>query len=128
MAGWLRVCWWGLAVVGVVATVVWVSVGHPEGADQGWGIAGAVAGVAALGVALWQLRITPRTAESTVSAPVPVSAEGGSVAAGGGVRNAQARDTAPRTGAAPGGPGISASGGSVAAGGDIDGASAHQGP
>lgn len=38
MTGWLRACWWGLAVVGVVAAVtllVWVSVGHPEGADQG---------------------------------------------------------------------------------------------
>lgn len=43
MAGWARACWWGLSVVEVVAAVglvVWASVGHPEGSDQGWGIAG----------------------------------------------------------------------------------------
>ncbi|MFG2233597.1 hypothetical protein ACGFNX_27000 [Streptomyces sp. NPDC048723] len=132
MTGWLRACWWGLAVVGVVAAVtlvVWVSVGHPEGADQGWGIAGAVAGIAALGVALWQLKLTAQTAESTVPAP-QVSAETGSIAAGGTARNARARDTAPGTGSvgAGGRPGISASSGSVAAGEDVDGASAHHGP
>ncbi|UUU45175.1 hypothetical protein [Streptomyces sp. NBC_00162] len=103
-----------------------MSVGHPEGADQGWGIAGAVAGIAALGVALWQLKLTAQTASSTAPA---VTADGGSVAAAGTVRNARARDTAPGTGpGAAAGPGVSASGGSVAAGGDVDGASAHHGP
>ncbi|MFD5142522.1 hypothetical protein [Streptomyces sp. NPDC058401] len=134
MTGWARACWWGLSVIGIVTAaglVVWVSVGHPEGADQGWGIAGAIAGIAALGIGLWQLRLTAGAAAATpASAPVAVTAQGGSVAAGGSVRNARARDTGPGTGtgAATGGPGISASGGSVAAGGDVDGSEAHQGP
>lgn len=91
---------------------------------------GAIAGIAALGVALWQLKLTARTAGSPTPAPVQVGADGGSVAAAGSIRNSDARDTAPGTGTgtAAGGPGISASGGSIAAGGDIDGASAHHGP
>lgn len=134
MAGWLRVCWWGLAVVGggaAVGLVVWVSVGHPEGSDQGWGIAGSVAAFVALGVGLWQLKRSAPARGSATGGPLPVTADSGSVAAAGSIRNADGRDTAPGTGtgAGPaGGTGISATGGSIAAGGDIDGASAHRGP
>jgi hypothetical protein len=128
--GWRRACWWALATVGAVAAVgllVWVSAANLERADQVGGVVGAVAGVAALGVGLWQLRT------SVVSAPPPVPpdsvrAEGGSNAARGSIRNSTARDTSAAGPSAPaGGPGVSASGGSNAAGGDVDGARAERG-
>lgn len=159
MAGWLRWCWWGLAVVGcatAVTLLVWVSVADPEQSSQVWGIAGSAAGIAALGVSLWQVRATARSASSSTasaaSAPVsgvsgvsgvpgpePVHADGGSNAARGTIRNSRAHDgtvappgtaSAPTPGATPGPTtnGLSASGGSNAAGGDIDGSTAHRGP
>ncbi|MGW9210997.1 hypothetical protein ACWGR4_28925 [Embleya sp. NPDC055664] len=136
MTGLTKVCWWGLAVVGAVVavgSVAWVSAADLERSSQVSGVVGSVVAVAALGVALWQLRTTnpPPGPAPTPSAPESVRVRDGSVAGRGNIRNARARDTAPGTPSgtpAAGGPGISASGGSIAAGGDIDGASAHHGP
>lgn len=60
MTGWQRMYWWGFALLGAGAAVgllVWVTAAHLEGSGQAWGVAGSVAGVAALGVSLWQLRV-----------------------------------------------------------------------
>ncbi|MCF2525843.1 hypothetical protein [Yinghuangia soli] len=166
MSGRAKALWWGLAGAGAVAfgvAVVWLTVGHPEGAGQAWAIVGSLAGVASLGISLWQVS---RAAASTgggnhaltaattpVSTPavqsfVPpgapyVSADRGSIAAGGTIRNAQTRYSATDSGtdpasstapdpaaptSQPGGPGIRADRGSIAAGGDIDGSTTHYGP
>ncbi|MDF3141943.1 MULTISPECIES: hypothetical protein [unclassified Streptomyces] len=128
MAGWQRALWWTLTVVGAVAAVVllvWVSTADLEQSSQAAGVIGSVAGIAALGVGLWQLRLA---AASSPSAVEPVQAEAGSNAARGSIRNARAQDTAPGAGTSPnGGPGIRATGGSNAAGGDIDGSTARHG-
>ncbi|WP_128432712.1 hypothetical protein [Streptomyces cyaneus] len=127
MAGWQRALWWTLAAVGAVAAVVllvWVSTADLERSSQAAGVIGSVAGIAALGVGLWQLRVGAASAPS----PEPVQAEAGSNAARGSIRNARARDTAPGAGTSPNsGPGIRATGGSNAAGGDIDGSTARHG-
>jgi hypothetical protein len=64
------VSWWGgVSGVGVIRGGVgrWLvgpgsnggtTTEHPEGSGQAWGVAGSVAGVAALGVSLWQLHHT----------------------------------------------------------------------
>ncbi|MFJ7270087.1 hypothetical protein ACIQV3_26225 [Streptomyces sp. NPDC099050] len=131
----MKALWWTLAVVGTVAAVtslVWVTAGDLERSSQVWGVVGAVAGVGALVVGLLQLRASAAAAAAAAAAvPVPsVRADGGAIAAGGNVSNAQARDTAPSAGGTPApgtGPGISATGGSIAAGGDVDGSTAQRG-
>ena len=127
MTGWQKALWWTLAAVGALAAVVllvWVATADLERSSQAAGVIGSVAGIAALGVGLWQLR----AGAATPPAAEPVQAEAGSNAARGTIRNAQARDTAPGTGTSPtGGSGIRATGGSNAAGGDIDGATAQHG-
>ena len=111
-----------MGAVAAVVLLVWVSTADLERSSQAAGVIGSVAGIAALGVGLWQLRV------GAASSPEPVQAEAGSNAARGNVRNSQARDTAPGAGTSPnGGPGIRATGGSNAAGGDIDGATARHG-
>ncbi|MFF3212091.1 hypothetical protein ACFYYB_15675 [Streptomyces sp. NPDC002886] len=110
-----------------VTSLVWVTAGDLERSSQVWGVAGALAGVGALVVGLLQLRVS--AAAAAVSVP-SVRADGGAIAAGGNVRNAQARDTSPSAGGAPApgaGPGISATGGAIAAGGDVDGSTAQRG-
>ncbi|MET9922876.1 hypothetical protein ABZZ04_38330 [Streptomyces sp. NPDC006435] len=45
----------GLALLGTgagVGLLVWVTVAHPEGSAQGWGVVGAVAGPATTGASL----------------------------------------------------------------------------
>lgn len=138
MVGWRKACWWGLAALGAgvaVGLLVWVSAADLERSSQAWGVAGSLAGILALGVALRQLKASMAAAPPVLvppEGPGLVRAEGGSNAAGESIRNSQARDTAPQAGPAPGpapeGPGISASGGSNAAVGDIDGSTAHRGP
>lgn len=132
MGIWLRACWWVLAVVGAGAAVgllVWVTAADLERSSQVAGVVGTVAGIAALGVALRQLRTsTPPPPAPTPVPPPSVRAEGGSNAAGGSARNVHARDTAAPTTApvaGPAGPGVHASGGSNAAGGDIEGSTAQ---
>lgn len=126
MTGLWRAWWLGLGVVGGVAAVgllVWVTTAHPEGSAQAWGVAGSVASVAALAVAVWQLR------NSAHGPVVPVQADGGSNAAGGSMNNPSARDTRPGSGPPPAQvPGVSASGGSNAAGGDMNDPTAYRGP
>ncbi|MDO0912694.1 hypothetical protein QQM39_18135 [Streptomyces sp. DT2A-34] len=128
MTGWQKALWWTLTAVGAVAAVVllvWVATADLERSSQAAGVIGSVAGIAALGVGLWQLRVGAASAPSPVE---PVQAEAGSNAARGTIRNAQARDTTPGAGTSPtGGPGIRATGGSNAAGGDIDGSTAQHG-
>lgn len=134
MMGWRRVCWWGLALLGAGAAVgllVWVTVAHPEGSAQTWGVAGSVAGVAALGVSLWQLRV-PVTGPAPSGGPVPppglvepVTGERGAIVARGNVTGSSTRYTAPAPAAPaapqPGGtPGLAGSDGAIVAGGDVD--------
>lgn len=141
MTGWLRLCWWGLAVLGAgtaVGLLVWVTVAHPEGSDQAWGVAGAVAGVAALGVSLWQLRPRapgtapaggPPGASSASPSPPgqgePVTGERGAIVARGNVTGSSTRSTGPGTSAPaappPGGStGLAGSDGAIVAGESID--------
>ncbi|MET9345551.1 hypothetical protein [Streptomyces termitum] len=129
MATWRRVCWWGLALVGAGAAVgllVWVTVKHPEGSAQGWGVVGAVAGVIAAGAALWQLRAAaPPPAPTPAPTPAdPVVAERGGIAARGNVTRSSTRyaGTPPATPApVPASPdGLTARDGSIAAGGDVE--------
>lgn len=137
MVLWQRVSWWGLAAVGAGAAVgllVWLSVADLGRSSQAWGVVGSVASVAALGVALGQLRRSTPVASpgvASVSSPAQrVRAEGGSIAAGGSVRNVRASDAPGAVvGPHPGGsgPGVCAVDGSIAAGGDVDGAIARRG-
>ncbi|MFJ4339588.1 hypothetical protein [Streptomyces sp. NPDC088915] len=131
MATWQRVCWWGLALLGAgagVGLLVWVTVAHPEGSAQGWGVAGAVAGLVAAGAALWQLRAAaagnPAPTPPTSPAPTgPVVAERGAIAANGNVTGSSTK----YTGSSPQGSSPGASGttglvgrdGAIAAGGDV---------
>ncbi|GCD93661.1 hypothetical protein [Embleya hyalina] len=131
MTVWVKVCWWGLAVVGglaAVALVVWMSAADLERSSQWAGVIGTLIALSALGVALWQVRTTPPGPGPSPSEPV--HAETGSIAARGNIRNASARGTATGAGSPtpPTGPGISASDGSIAAGGDVEGSTAHHGP
>ncbi|MEV3856921.1 hypothetical protein AB0J38_21640 [Streptomyces sp. NPDC050095] len=134
MTVWLRMWWWGLALLGAGAAVgllVWVTAAHPDGSGQTWGVAGSVAGVAALGVSLWQLRTpAPGPAPSPVVPPVPpeppapVIADGCAIAARGNVTNSSTRYTGPVPSepAEPphsGESGVVSRDGSIAAGGDV---------
>ncbi|MEW2524447.1 hypothetical protein [Streptomyces sp. NPDC047071] len=146
MTNWQRV-WWGLALLGAgsaVGLLVWVTVAHPEGSAQAWGVFGAVAGVAALGVALWQLRTpghVPSPAGGPPAAPPapappgagePVIAERGAIAARKDVTNSSTRYTgsAPPASAAPygGAPGVAGSDGGIAAGGNVENSHTEYGP
>ncbi|MET9444401.1 hypothetical protein [Streptomyces sp. NPDC006610] len=113
--------------------LVWVTVAHPEGSDQAWGVVGAVAGVAALGVALWQLRASV-AGPASAGAPVAPSASGpveqvvgerGAIVARGSVRGSSTRYVGPAS-AAPGassqggGPGLVGSDGAIVAGEDVE--------
>ncbi len=141
MTSWRRVCWWGLALLGAgtaVGLLVWVTAAHPEGSDQTWGVAGSVAGVAALGVSLWQLRApspdpAPLTDPSgTPPAPVPppgqaepVTGERGAIVARENVTGSSTRytgPTPPATAAPPPGdsPGLTGSDGAIVAGRDVE--------
>ncbi|MFF4277075.1 hypothetical protein [Streptomyces sp. NPDC001536] len=130
MTDWRRVCWWGLALLGAgtaVALLVWVTAAHPEGSGQAWGIAGSVAGVAALGVSLWQLRApSPHPAPVPPPGPAePVTGERGAIVARGNVTGSSTRYTAPASPSPaarpPGGtPGLTGSDGAIVAGGDVD--------
>ncbi len=122
MTGWLRVCWWGLALLGAGAAVgllVWVTAAHPEGSGQAWGVAGSVAGVAALGVSLWQLRApAPEPAE-------PVTGERGAIVARGNVTSSSTWYSgpvhpAPATSPPGGSSGLAGSDGAIVAGGDVE--------
>jgi Na+/melibiose symporter-like transporter len=99
MTGRMRACWWGLAVLGACAAVglvVWVTAAHPEGAGQAWGAVGAVAGVAAVVVSLWQLRAAPAPVSPPGSAAPPspveqVTGERGAIVARGNVSGSSTR-------------------------------------
>ncbi|MEU5215384.1 hypothetical protein AB0G79_04175 [Streptomyces sp. NPDC020807] len=122
MATWQRMCWWGLALVGAgagVGLLVWVTVSHPEGSAQGWGVAGAVAGIVAAGVGLWQLR-APAPAATTATGPVV--AERGGIAARGNVTRSSTTyvGTPPPSPSPPGQDGLVAREGGIAAGGDVE--------
>ncbi|MGY4958360.1 hypothetical protein [Streptomyces sp. NEAU-S7GS2] len=130
MTGRTRVLWWGLAAIGATVAaglLTWVTAADLERSSQIAGVVGTVVGIAALGVALWQLKTSTASPPPTAPSAAPVRAESGSNAAGGNIRNAQARDTAPGPSTSSGGSGIVASGGSNAAGGDIDGSTAQHG-
>ncbi|MFG3258584.1 hypothetical protein [Streptomyces sp. NPDC048172] len=125
----VRALWGTVAVAGgvtVAGLLAWLMVADLELTAQVTGVLGSVAGVVATGVAVWQLRTSPRDPASP-----SVRAERGSHAARGSIRNATARATGP--GPEPGagsGSGaddqeVSARDGSIAAGGDIDGSSAR---
>ncbi|MFE5729804.1 hypothetical protein ACFQ7A_02670 [Streptomyces sp. NPDC056528] len=132
MATWQRVCWWGLALLGAgagVGLLVWVTVAHPEGSAQGWGVAGAVAGLVAAGAALWQLRTAaagnPAPTPPTPPAPTgPVVAERGAIAANGNVTGASTKytGTPPQTPSPnpSGSTGIVGRDGGIAAGGSVE--------
>ncbi|MER6914857.1 hypothetical protein ABT354_24545 [Streptomyces sp. NPDC000594] len=137
MAMWQRVCWWGLALLGAgagVGLLVWVTVSHPEGSAQGWGVVGAVAGLIAAGAALWQLRVaasaTPAPAPPPAPSPstAPVVAERGAIVAQGNVTRSSTRyiGTPPAahspgtSGAAVGPDGLVGRDGAIVAGGDIE--------
>ncbi|MGW7729859.1 hypothetical protein ACWGJ6_42160 [Streptomyces canus] len=104
-----------------------MTVAHPEGSGQAWGVAGSVAGVAALGVSLWQLR-TPSPNPAPIPPPSPaepVAGERGAIVARGNVTSSSTRYTgpAPATPAAPppgGTPGLTGSDGAIVAGEDVD--------
>lgn len=149
MTGWQRLCWWGLALLGAGAAVgllVWVTAVHPDGSAQAWGVAGSVAGVAALGVSLWQLRAPrpalaggpPAAPPSAVPPPGPVeppeSAAGqrGAIVARGNVTGSSTRYTGPTppASAAPqGGPaGLAGSDGAIVAGQDVEDSHTEYGP
>jgi hypothetical protein len=122
-----------------VGLLVWLTVVHPEGSDQAWGVAGAVAGVAALGVALRQLRASvgvsapvgaspvapPATSVPSAQPAEPVVGERGAIVARGSVRGSSTRYIGPAS-AAPGassqggGPGLAGSDGAIVAGGDAE--------
>ncbi|MGW0538625.1 hypothetical protein [Streptomyces sp. NPDC003032] len=104
--------------------LVWVSAADLERSNQIMGVAGSVAGIAALGVALWQLRTLSGAAALSSER---VRAARGSLAARGSIRNSTARDAGPESGTSAGNSDIPASGGSIAAGGDIDGSRAQHG-
>ena len=116
--------------------LVWVTIAHPEGSAQTWGVAGSVAGVAALGVSLWQLRVpapgpAPSGPPATPPGPVPppglvepVTGERGAIVARGNVTGSSTRytGTAPAAPAPPPGgtSGVAGSDGAIVAGGDVD--------
>ncbi|WP_405653920.1 hypothetical protein [Streptomyces sp. NBC_00019] len=118
--------------------LVWVTAAHPEGSGQTWGVAGSVAGVAALGVSLWELRVPdpgPAPAgglPATPLAPVPpprpvepVTGERGAIVARGNATGSSTRYTGPTppAPAAPpqgGSPGLAGSDGAIVAGEDVD--------
>ncbi|MFB7518107.1 hypothetical protein [Streptomyces sp. NPDC056144] len=128
MVTWQRVCWWGLALLGAgagIGLLVWVTVSHPEGSAQGWGVAGGVAGLVAAGVGLWQLRAAAAGAAAPAPAPAgPVVAERGGIAARGNVTRSSTTyvGTPPpsSTPPAPGQDGLAARDGGIAAGGDVE--------
>ncbi|WP_158822079.1 hypothetical protein [Streptomyces sp. NRRL F-5727] len=136
MTTWQRKCWWGLALMGAgagVGMLVWVTVSHPEGSAQGWGVVGAVAGLVAAGAALWQLRTaatstsapTATPAPAPTTAPVaPVVAERGAIVARGNVTRSSTHYTAtspaPSHPATPDAEGLAGRDGAIVAGGDIE--------
>ncbi|GAA3092702.1 hypothetical protein GCM10017562_75050 [Streptomyces roseofulvus] len=132
MTTWQRKCWWGLALIGAgagVGLLVWVTVSHPEGSAQGWGVVGAVAGLVAAGAALWQLRTsassTPApTAGPAPAPPTPVVAERGAIVARGNVTRSSTHysgtSPAPSHPATPHAEGLAGRDGAIAAGGDIE--------
>ncbi|MGW2542805.1 hypothetical protein ACWC5I_18530 [Kitasatospora sp. NPDC001574] len=94
MTGWQRALWWGLGVVGVGAmtgTVWWLTATHPGGAGQVWGAVSAVAGVAAVVVALWQLR----AASSSTRREEPMTGSDGAIVAGGDVSDSTTSASGP---------------------------------
>lgn len=124
--------WWGLAVLGACAAVglvVWVTAAHPEGSGQAWGAVGAVAGVAAVGVSLWQLRAgsAPTSPPGHVPpAPVEqVTGERGAIVARGNVTGSSTRyigtpPTPSATATPPSGPdGLTGRDGAIVAGEDV---------
>ncbi|MEU9061734.1 hypothetical protein AB0D13_23445 [Streptomyces sp. NPDC048430] len=108
-----------------VALSVLVIVGDLNTAGQLAGVLGAVVGAAALIFSVHTMTRAPQS-PSPQSAP-QVRATGGSNAALGSIRNAQARDTSATPVPPDTGDGVVAANGSNASGGDIDGATAHRG-
>ncbi|MFD7982511.1 hypothetical protein ACFV4M_03915 [Kitasatospora indigofera] len=124
MTDWQRVCWWGLGVVGAgaaVGLVVWVTAAHPNGAGQAWGAVGAVAGVAAVVVALWQLRSTaPVSSASSIPSAGPMSGSGGAIVADGEVSGSSTSAGGPVPAPAPGpAAGMHGSSGAIVSGGGV---------
>ncbi|MFF7251547.1 hypothetical protein ACFZBU_47755 [Embleya sp. NPDC008237] len=128
MTGWKKAC--RLALMGVCGTVAIglvavAAAGDLDTADRIASVVGAV--VALLGLA-WTVYVWRPPA----GPPAPaVTADGGSIAAGGNVRRSTSRSAQPPAAppaAPPGTGGITATNGSIAAGGDIEDSTTHVGP
>ncbi|WP_406737252.1 hypothetical protein OG365_01845 [Streptomyces sp. NBC_00853] len=128
MTGWQRPCWWGLGTAGAGAAVgllVWMTAAHPDGAGQVWGAVGAVAGVAAVVVSLWQLRTAALQAPpiAPASSNGPMSGSGAAIVSEGSVRGCSTsfsgapRAAEPEAGAATG---AHAGGASIVSRGDVE--------
>lgn len=114
VTGWQRVLWWVLAVVGAgaaVASVVWGIGDELEKADQVASVVGAIAGVAALALSLYQVTRPsppgPQPGTGTPSPPAPaptgpVTAGDRSIVAGRDVIGSSTGDHGPAGSAGPG--------------------------